>query len=166
LLIDGFVRQLVRLISTAGVDDLWETVKEALVDSPGVLKTNNIVVAYRHPDSSVKAYEVGYHSRFRPFGIAFSHCGGLDCPQRGQRAHITGLTRVVSGMWKARIMCVACGWKSKWVRQDALKDLVYPVHRDAPSLFYRTFPLNTRIIGLFSQTADTPGVTTSSMDID
>lgn len=154
LLIDGFVRHLVQLISVAGMPSIWETVTQAVMDAQGVLRSNNIVAAYRDFDGSIKANEIGYHSVDRPFGVLLTQCGGVNCQQRGKRAHIIGRTRIhPDGKPRARIACVACQWESQWVSESMLKDYIHVLHREATSVYYHEFPIHPAITSQFSISA-------------
>ncbi|KAG5638019.1 hypothetical protein H0H81_002220 [Sphagnurus paluster] len=147
--VDGFIRRLVQLINTAGMVDIWDTVKEAVVDSQGALKMHNILVAFRTPAGIFRAYEIGLHSPSSPFGMRLSLCGGLNCPQRAECATIYGKTKRHRHGHTARILCFACSWRSRWVRIEMLKELVYPLHKQVPDVFFHEYPMSPQITSVF-----------------
>ena len=142
--VNGLVEK-VAIQGMAGVDPLWQVVKETLIAYPTTVSTNTVIAAYTVGDGSFVAREVGMHRAERPLGFHFTSCGTPGCESKDRPGHIIGELRESN----ARIRCKACKWRSKNVRVDK-QELILPLHETkAPLLFYHEFPSPARLYSMF-----------------
>ena len=144
--VDTFVRRLVESISAYGVDDPWTTIKQVVVDNQGVLRTNNVVIAYRQGDAII-AREIALHVQNQPFGLTITRCGGDKCPRSEQRANLIGYTKE-RGEEKGMFKCTVCGWSSHWFKCSDFNGLLTSLGRYAPLIYYQSYPANPGVMNV------------------
>lgn len=145
--IQPFVNGLVEKVSIHGMQDVWETVRDALIAYPTTVTTNTVIAIYR-TGTQFHTCEVGMHRAERPLGYPFGKCGNLECPSKQHLGHIISEHRDLEIV---RIRCKACGWKSKWVKLEN-QDYIKPLHKvKAPLLFYHDFPSPPGLLSMFHE---------------
>jgi hypothetical protein len=143
--VQPFVNGLVAKVSIHGMQDVWETVRDALISYPTTVTTNTLIVIYRN-GTQFFAREVGMHRAERPLGYQFGMCGNSDCASKQHPGHIMGEYKDRDS---AKIRCKACGWRSKWVKIED-QDYIKPLHKvKAPLLFYHDFPSPPGLLSMF-----------------
>jgi hypothetical protein len=142
--VQPFVNGLVEKISIHGMQDVWETVRDALIAYPTTVTTNTVIAIYGSGPQFF-AREVGMHRAERPLGHQFAKCGQAHCPAKERPGHIIG---ELNNRDSVRIRCKACGWRSKWVNVD--NPFTPQLHKlKAPLLYYHDYPAPAGLSNMF-----------------
>jgi hypothetical protein len=142
--VQPFVNGLVEKVSINGIDNIWDMVRETILQFPNTVTTNSVIAVYQEKTGHT-AREVGMHQAHRPLGYTFQLCKMPDCRSAGNPGHIMGEFKDDA----AKIRCTVCGWKSKWLKLENQPYIAQLHKARAPLLFFHNFPSPAGLATMF-----------------
>lgn len=139
---------LSRVVEHIGLDktgDVWDTVVHIVGRDAMMMEVTSIVAIYKERGSDdVHSRHIARHfPTLRPWGATFTACGTKGCSRKWQDF------TVKSKELDVRIQCMACRWKSAWVKEKDIRNVLFKIDKTLPKIFWHHHPPTPALKNLF-----------------